>query len=191
MDYIAWIKQGLTQSKRSQSDLARHLGLDPSAITRILSGERSLKSHEINNIAAYFGLSVPTNVSTLWIDVVGVICPGRWTEPGAAIHSRAAAMVDQRWAVEDLSAYQIDATPHPTSALRSGDVLITVDYQKYRPRPLPCDHIVRRRTRNELVSYQLLHCVGGSLVDALSGEPDTEIQGDLVALAINLQRSLQ
>ena len=44
----------LRQKGRSQSDLARHLQLDPSSLTKTIKGERRLKADELLKIEAFF-----------------------------------------------------------------------------------------------------------------------------------------
>lgn len=53
-----WIREHLQRLGRSQLDLARHLELDASAVSRLVKGERHLKGHEARGIAEFFGCSV-------------------------------------------------------------------------------------------------------------------------------------
>jgi phage repressor protein C with HTH and peptisase S24 domain len=52
-----WFQQTLDRAGMSQADLARHLGLAPSAISRMLKGERQMKLLEAVQIAAFLGIS--------------------------------------------------------------------------------------------------------------------------------------
>ncbi len=52
-----WFQQTLDRSGASQADLARHLRLAPSAISRMLKGERQMKLLEAVQIAAFLGVS--------------------------------------------------------------------------------------------------------------------------------------
>lgn len=54
----ASIKERLQRLGRSQADLARHLGLDASAVSRLLKGERQLKGTEAVAIAGFLGCDV-------------------------------------------------------------------------------------------------------------------------------------
>ncbi|HVC56400.1 MAG TPA: S24 family peptidase [Stellaceae bacterium] len=56
MDAI-WFQQALERTGASQADLARHLGLAPSAISRMLKGERAMKLLEAVQIATFLGVS--------------------------------------------------------------------------------------------------------------------------------------
>lgn len=52
-----WVQdQFRRQPEKSQSGLARALGIDPSGVTRLLKGDRQIKAFEVPKIRAYFGL---------------------------------------------------------------------------------------------------------------------------------------
>lgn len=53
-----WIRERLQRLGRSQIDLARHLGLDASAVSRLVKGDRHLKGQEASGIAEFFGCPV-------------------------------------------------------------------------------------------------------------------------------------
>lgn len=53
-----WIRDHLQRLDRTQLELARHLGLDASAVSRLVKGERHLKGQEARGIAEFFGCSV-------------------------------------------------------------------------------------------------------------------------------------
>ena len=52
-----WFQQALERVGASQADLARHLGLAPSAVSRMLKGERQMKQLETVQIAGFLGVS--------------------------------------------------------------------------------------------------------------------------------------
>jgi phage repressor protein C with HTH and peptisase S24 domain len=56
MDTI-WFNNALAQAGHSQADLARHLGLPPSAVSRMLRGERQIKLLEAVQIAQFLGVT--------------------------------------------------------------------------------------------------------------------------------------
>jgi len=60
-EQIAWIRDGLTMPGKTQRGLANALGLDPSAISRLLAGERQLRAAEIPVIAAYLDSAPPAS----------------------------------------------------------------------------------------------------------------------------------
>jgi phage repressor protein C with HTH and peptisase S24 domain len=56
MDTI-WFQGALDRAGVSQADLARHLGLAPSAVSRMLKGERQMKLLEAVQVAGFLGVS--------------------------------------------------------------------------------------------------------------------------------------
>lgn len=50
-----WFFSKLSEKNRSVRGLARHLGLDPSAMSRMLSGNRRMKMEEADKIASFLG----------------------------------------------------------------------------------------------------------------------------------------
>jgi transcriptional regulator with XRE-family HTH domain len=50
-----WFRNKLTQKNRSQRALAKHLGLDPGAITLTFNGKRRLQMDEARKIATFLG----------------------------------------------------------------------------------------------------------------------------------------
>jgi phage repressor protein C with HTH and peptisase S24 domain len=52
----AWFHEALQRTGASQADLARHLGLAPSAVSRLVKGERQIKALEAVQIAAFLGI---------------------------------------------------------------------------------------------------------------------------------------
>src|SRR5260370_24382594 len=51
-----WFQQALERAGASQADLARHLRLAPSAVSRMLKGERQVKLLEAVQIAGFLGV---------------------------------------------------------------------------------------------------------------------------------------
>src|SRR6266581_5354612 len=56
MDAI-WFQQTLERAGATQADLARHLRLAPSAVSRMMKGERQMKLLEAVQIADFLGIS--------------------------------------------------------------------------------------------------------------------------------------
>lgn len=56
MDTI-WFTQALERAHVTQADLARHLGLPPSAVSRMIGGGRQMKLLEVAQIAAFLGVT--------------------------------------------------------------------------------------------------------------------------------------
>lgn len=57
--YRDWIEAGLRKPGKGKRKLADALGLDPSAVTRILAGTRQVKLGEVARVAAYLGEAPP------------------------------------------------------------------------------------------------------------------------------------
>jgi phage repressor protein C with HTH and peptisase S24 domain len=53
----SWFSQALERVGASQADLARHLRLAPSAVSRMLKGERQMKPLEIAHTASFLGVA--------------------------------------------------------------------------------------------------------------------------------------
>jgi phage repressor protein C with HTH and peptisase S24 domain len=51
-----WFREALNRAGRTQADLARYLGLPPSAISRMVSGGRQMKLQEAVQTAAFLGV---------------------------------------------------------------------------------------------------------------------------------------
>src|SRR5580692_8200656 len=68
----SWFSQALARVGASQADLARHLRLAPSAVSRMLKGDRQMKPLEVVHLAAF--LRVPEDE---------VLRPGRGRPPSA------------------------------------------------------------------------------------------------------------
>lgn len=53
-----WFYEKLAENRTSLRDLARYLLLDPSAVSRMLNGDRKMSADEQDGIATFFGLGV-------------------------------------------------------------------------------------------------------------------------------------
>ncbi len=59
---VAWIRDGLAMPGKTQRGLADALGLDPSAVSRLLAGDRQLRAAEIPVISAYLDHAAPAGL---------------------------------------------------------------------------------------------------------------------------------
>ncbi len=57
---LDWIRDGLAKPGKTQRGLAVALGVDPSAISRLLAGTRQLRAAELPVVAAYMGAQIPS-----------------------------------------------------------------------------------------------------------------------------------
>ena len=121
----SWFHQALQRAGASQADLSRHLRLAPSAVSRMLKGERQMKQLETVQIAAFLGV---TPEEVLRHAVEGPIPlppadtprPGRGRPPSAPSHigdripirSGGRGGTDQEMFLED---GPIGYTPRPAS----------------------------------------------------------------------------
>lgn len=85
--YKKWVIENLEKPGKSQTGLAKALGLHPSAINKVVSGKRQLKSHEVAGAAAYFGEAAPGGEevkpsSAKWVPArkVGIVAAGLFRE---------------------------------------------------------------------------------------------------------------
>ena len=53
----SWFHKALERVNATQADLARHLRLAPSAVSRMMKGERQMKLLEAVQIAGFLGVS--------------------------------------------------------------------------------------------------------------------------------------
>src|SRR5580658_10362660 len=56
---VDWIREGLRQTRKTRSGLAKALGRSPSAVTDLLNGTRRLRAEEIAIAAEYLGVEPP------------------------------------------------------------------------------------------------------------------------------------
>ena len=92
----SWFSHALERIGATQADLARHLRLAPSAVSRMLKGERQMKQLETVQIAAFLGVS-PDDVLRYAVagsgspQVAGMPRVGRGRPPTAQYLSRRSA----------------------------------------------------------------------------------------------------
>lgn len=84
--YQDWLKKALRKPGKSQKGLAKALGVDPSVVSKMVSGKREIKLAEIASVTAYLGESPPdlnvqpTRISVSKILLAGRIAAGVWRE---------------------------------------------------------------------------------------------------------------
>ena len=61
---LDWIREGLHRPGKTQRGLAEALGVDASAISRLLNGTRQLKAAEIATVARYLDTDPPANLAS-------------------------------------------------------------------------------------------------------------------------------
>lgn len=60
---VDWIRDGLAKPGKTQRGLAAALGVDPSAISRLLAGSRQLRAAELPLVAFYLDSEVPASLA--------------------------------------------------------------------------------------------------------------------------------
>jgi DNA-binding transcriptional regulator YdaS (Cro superfamily) len=130
--YKKWVIDNLKKPGMSQTGLANALGLHPSAVNKVVSGKRQLKSHEVAGAASYFGEDAPSSeVAPITSGLVAGRVVGR-VEAGAF---REVDEFDQSEAVEIILPRD-DKFPHARQLVFdvSGDSM-----NDLRPRPIFAD----------------------------------------------------
>lgn len=92
----SWFHHALERLGASQADLARHLRLAPSAVSRMLKGERQMKPLEQAQIAAFLDVSPEEVLNHILQGPISVppgdaLRPGRGRPPGVGSRSAHAA----------------------------------------------------------------------------------------------------
>ena len=64
LDFV-WLREELKKPGRSQTDLAKHMGLHVSAVNKILNGSRALKLSEYRKILEYLGADLADGLTEL------------------------------------------------------------------------------------------------------------------------------
>lgn len=156
--FIEWLKTGLAQPNKTQRGLAEALGVAPSAVSRLLSGERELLANEIAKAASYLEVPPPLvgrqavePVKT--IPVRYVVARGIWRERGLTPFlsiSSVPIVYDSRYAGMEQWAARLDG---------SQAYVVCVSYEQARARPRPGDVVLVERTRDDLSEFLLCNVV--------------------------------
>lgn len=139
---LQWVIENLAKPGRSQSELARRLGVHPSAINKLVNGKRGLKSSEIPIAADYFGEEPPAGElrpalsgQLLPVTVNGKVAAGIFREVNAFNQSapeRVWEPPDERFPNARRMAWDVDGNsmdrlePRP---ILPGDRIIGVAYE--------------------------------------------------------------
>lgn len=110
----AWFFKKLEEGNKSVRGLARHLELDPSAVSRMLSGHRKMKIEEANQIARFLGAPVSEVLTHAGVSV---------DLDGAPTRILLAAIINETGKVERLK----DPRPLPQSVIDRAQAAIIAD----------------------------------------------------------------
>lgn len=138
---LDWIETGLKKPGKSQRGLAKVLHIDPSNVSRLLSGERQLKAAEISKIEQYLGEEAPAELARA---VLPLIRPTRrlsLTEVGVKAAGGGGAVVEREeivshWEIPELWIRNI------TDAGERDLHVITVEGNSMEPELRPGDKII-------------------------------------------------
>lgn len=84
--YKEWLNYGLEKKGKSGKGLANYLGIQPSAVSRMLSGERRILASELDNISRYIEEPIPfvtnpyPNNEVNQMLIAGFVNKGIWFE---------------------------------------------------------------------------------------------------------------
>ncbi|MGE0409334.1 MAG: helix-turn-helix domain-containing protein [Amphiplicatus sp.] len=88
---VGWIKAALKRTPgKTQVGMAEALGVNRSAVTRLLNGDRQLKFHEAEKIAAYLGVALPIGLSDRGREFAGPGAPMAAVSEDAPVYRAAA-----------------------------------------------------------------------------------------------------
>jgi hypothetical protein len=160
-----WLRRGLQQPGKSNAGLAKVLGIDPSIVSKMLTGKRQIKATELPAIARYLGVPEPRSVyegdgplrpevhlATLTVPVTKIASGGVWREAGAlAVHDRAMIPSVPNPKLAGLKQYAIRVEGSDTNRLfYAGDYAIFVPFEAVREKPRDGDLVEVERRRGTL-----------------------------------------
>jgi len=156
-----WLADSLDVRKRTGAGLAKALGIDQSAVSKMLSGKRSIKARELPTIVAYVGKPLPSELMiygsrtpVLSVKVVGVVQSGVWREGGGTMPESGIAEIfvppTQRHRDVERFAYKVEGDSANRYAL-DGMYLVCVAYWDVRQQIADEDRVIVERRRGDLV----------------------------------------
>lgn len=174
---IEWLKAELQKPGRSQSALARHLGVVPEIVNRIVHGRRQVKAHEADEIRAYLASTergapatitriAPKPSPTALLTVRGTVEAGSWREVVLTdLEYEAETLVAPR-SVVDSGAFALRVVGPSMDMLYPDGSYVVV--QPWHGGPLPYGkRVVVERNRDGLVETTVKELVRGA-----DGEPE-------------------
>lgn len=155
--YREWLHKGLKQPGKTQSRLAEILGVDQSAISRMISGKRNIRADELPKIARYIEKEPPLTekrgkgIPVRRVEVLGSIQAGVWREVDVAIMTSedAVAAVGGKEALEQYALKVVG--PSVEKVIPDGAFAICVSYWEARSGIQAGDLVHVERRRGDLV----------------------------------------
>ncbi|MGZ2448272.1 transcriptional regulator with XRE-family HTH domain [Rhizobium ruizarguesonis] len=113
----AWFQNQLKDNGKSLRGLARHLEIDPSAVSRTFSGQRRMTMEEATQIALFLGLPVTEVMKHAGISM---------DAEGAATRILLAAFIDETGTMQRLT----EPRPLPATVIEKAQLAIGSGYRK-------------------------------------------------------------
>lgn len=189
-----WLKGLFRESGRKPAELARHLGVDPSAVSRMQKGERKIKVEELTKIKSFFGILPqgsadyyipspldhltlrPDNAPTLYLPVLGEVAAGVWLDVNQHVDETAYRPIpypsDPRYPHD----WQYGLVVRGTSINRvakDGDILGCLDYAASGIDLRDQDIVIVERTRHQEGTRELTAKVLCLTIKGVELRPDS------------------
>ena len=165
-----WLRGLLRSSGRKPADLARHLSIDPSAVSRMLKGERKIKVDELPRIMSFFGVMpqgkpeyyIPSpldhvehdrdSAPTRYLPVLGEVAAGVWLDVNQHVDETAYRPIPYPSDPKYPHDWQYGLVVRGTSInriARDGDILGCLDYAASGVDLRDQDVVIVERTRHQ------------------------------------------
>ncbi|ACL57469.1 transcriptional regulator, XRE family [Methylobacterium nodulans ORS 2060] len=135
-----WIAGQLRDRRIPQKALSSAIGLSEDAVSRMLSGKRTIKADELKRICAFLGVSPPLTAQlpardVSYVKVVGEVAAGAFVDMQYVdfVDYDIPYVADPRWPKEAITAYIVRGESINRQA-RDGDHIIVLDANA-APRP--------------------------------------------------------
>lgn len=172
-----WLKAELQKPGRSQSALARQLGVVPEIVNRIVHGRRQVKAHEADAIRAYlaatetgtpatFARVAPRPIATSTLPVRGTVEAGSWREVAFSDFGQDFETLIAPQSIVDSGAFALRVAGPSMDLMYPDGSFVVV--QPWHGGPLPFGkRVIVERHRDGLVETSVKELVRGS-----DGEPE-------------------
>lgn len=169
-EIVAWLKSRLAEKQpgKNQAQLAKALGKDRSAVTRILAGQQDITVDDYAVMRLFFGEAglLPEPAERLQrksiagsVRMVGRVGDNTWTRMHEGpVDGPTIGAVTSEFPVEDQSGWEL-IEPTLDGQYHRGDVIFTVPFDIYRGRLVVDDIVVVRAMRGSLERYSLRRAV--------------------------------
>lgn len=165
--YLEWLKRGLKKKDKTHQGLAARMGVDRTAVTKMLQGKRKILADELQAIADYIEEPIPvTGGGPLgksgtkldddqYAPLTAIASGGVWREAGglsmlAATMESVRAYPDHRVAGLKQHSVRIEGTDC-NKLFAFGDIVIFVPFSAVRAAPREGDIVEIERRKGDLV----------------------------------------